>query len=664
MTEQTHVAFNYPIGEVRQHNGRPSASVLDLPWYKYVPKEPHEQLAWRLYIRERGAKDERFRQAILQACQADVLFFANSLVSVYEPRRLKRRRIPLNTYPDQDDHICWMEECFAVRSVGIEKSRDLGLSWDLVLVFYKHWRFDQAVPMGLCSLTEEKVDSKTDPDALMWKADFIHKNTPEWFRVDEFGRDILDRTYNDHRFYNRANESCITGYACTGNLGRGGRKIAWGMDEFSEWPVSEQQRALDATQFTTHCRYFPSTFSGDSDRFYEMMRREKSTMLKLIADWKDNPEKKRGMYTSIGGHLKIIDKSYVFPVDYPFILDNKTRSPYYDAKCKDVGATPQSIARELDRDPQGATSKVFAASVLQKARETCREPYFRGTLDFTPGDYIPIWIPDKNGRVHIWKDLDEDAVRLDGGKGKLGWGGPYAVGCDIGVGAGSSQTSNSSIAVIDIASGEEVLQYYWHMIRPVDFAQLVFVLCKWLCEDHDLSWAYLNWEHQGPGEVFTKEIVRVGWPNCYTTRQETTMYRTRTEKLGYFNQDSGYTALCELQRGIQQDEVTIRSEMTVMECGQYEIGRAGERSGKCIHVGSASSGDPASQGKSHGDCAIALALAWMAAKDRPVDKEQVVVEASEEDFHDTFLEKFLKRNKSSTLLASRPDFVGSLRFAE
>lgn len=487
---------------------------------------------------------------------------------------------------------------------------------------------------------------------LTHNCDFLFENLPEWMRVDDRGQSILKRTFNDHRFYNRVTKSVILGYACTGNLGRGGRKMAWLMDEFSEWPNAEQQRALDATQYTTHCRFFPSTFSCDSDRFFDMMRREKSTMLKIIADWKDNHEKKRGMYTAIGGRLKVIDKDYQFPNDYPFILDGKIRSPYYDAKCKDVGATPQSIARELDRDPQGATSKVFSASVLQKARETCRDAYYRGNLDFTPGEFTPIWVPDPNGHMFIWKDVDETCLRMDGGTGKLGWGGPYALGCDIGTGAGSSTTSNSSIEVIDIASGEEVLQYYWHMIRPVDFAQLAYTLCKWLCVDHDLSWAYLNWENQGPGEAFTKEIVRLGWPNCYMTRQESSVYRTRTERLGYFNADGGYSGLCEVQRGIQQDELTIRSEMTVMEFGQYEIGRAGDRSGKCIHVGSAASNDPASQGKAHGDCAIAMTMAWMAAKDRPVEKEAIVVENTDEQYLDQFLESIQKRASRNPLSVS------------
>ncbi len=655
--EGVHRSFNYPLGEVRQHTGEPSKEVLALPWYRYVPKDHLAQLKWRRYVRVRGAEDKPFRHAIMQACEEDILFLCNTLLWVFEPRQERRKTIPLNTWADQDDGLVWANGCFGVRSTGVEKSRDLSWSWNMLIIFYKHWAFDEGAKMGLASLTEEKVDSPDDSDSMMWKLDFLHFNTPEWFRVDSKGEDVLARTYFNHKFHHRLKGNTINGYASTANLGRGGRKIAWCMDEFSEWAINDQQKALDATQYTTKCRYFPSTFSGDSDKFYAMMRREQSTMLKIVADWKDNPEKKVGLYTSVGGHTKVLDKSYVFPNDYPFINDGKIRSPYYDAMCKEPGATPQSIARELDRDPQGATSKIFAASVLQKAKTTCKTPYFVGNLDFTPGEFRPIWVPDNSGRFAIWKDLDQDAALVNGGRGKLGYGGPYAIGCDIGAGSGSSITSNSAIEVVDIPSGEQVLEYYSHMIRPVDFAQLAYVVCLWLCEGHDLSAAYLNWESNGmPGEAFTNEIVRLGWANCYRTRKETVQYRERTEKLGHHNSDGGYRSLCELQRGIQQDEITIRSEKVVIECGQYELGQGRLRSGKCIHVGSEASGDASAQGKAHGDCAIAMALAWMAAKDRPVEQEKTVEMDPEGRYFEELESKMLKKTRMHTLGMSRHGF--------
>jgi hypothetical protein len=120
--------------------------------------------------------------------------------------------------------------------------------------------------------------------------------------------------------------------------------------------------------------------------------------------------------------------------------------------------------------------------------------------------------------------------------------------------------------------------------------------------------------------------------------------------------------LSELHRAIQQDECIIHSEKTVYECGQYEIGSAGTRSGKCIHVGSRASGDPASQGKSHGDCAIAAALAWMAAQDRPVTKTDV---RSEELVTEETLQQQLERrfNRRRRMPLAGADRFEDFRFA-
>ena len=150
--------------------------------------------------------------------------FCNTLLWVYEPRLTYRTTIPLNTWPDQDDGIVWAEECFGVRNCGIEKSRDLSWSWNCLIIAFKHWLYDDGCRTGVASLTEEKVDLADDSDSMMWKLDFMYANLPEWMRIDDKGIPILSRTYNDHRFYNRIRKNDIRGYACTMNLGRGGRK--------------------------------------------------------------------------------------------------------------------------------------------------------------------------------------------------------------------------------------------------------------------------------------------------------------------------------------------------------------------------------------------------------------------------------------------------------
>ena len=44
-------------------------------FYDYVPRDPVENLKWRIRCRERALKDSRFRDALYQAAMMDPLFF-------------------------------------------------------------------------------------------------------------------------------------------------------------------------------------------------------------------------------------------------------------------------------------------------------------------------------------------------------------------------------------------------------------------------------------------------------------------------------------------------------------------------------------------------------------------------------------------------------------
>ena len=222
----------FPIGEVRQHARKPSESVQKLPFYGLIPKDTIQQLKWRLYARKRAHHDLKFRAALLHACKQDLLFFANTFCWVFEPRPTPRI-LPLNTWRDQDDVLAWMDECFGKREVGIEKSRGVGASWNAVLLFFHKWLFMPRVAMAMISRTEEAVDTRDDPDCLMWKLDFLFDNLPYWMRETERGTKILARNFGTHKFFHKESGASIYGFAATGDVTTGGRKTAILMDEFA-----------------------------------------------------------------------------------------------------------------------------------------------------------------------------------------------------------------------------------------------------------------------------------------------------------------------------------------------------------------------------------------------------------------------------------------------
>lgn len=621
-----------PVGEWRQHEGKPSKEVLALPFYRFVPKEPVDQLRWRLYVRQRTAHDLEFREAIRYACEHDILFAFNSLLWIFEPRPIGRK-LPFNTWADQDDYIVWTYNCFGKRDVGVEKCRGIGWSYLAVGIFYLDWLFKAFSTLGMMSRKEDAVDEPDNPDALFYKLDFMHTNMPEWLRVDPRidadDKKVLSRS--KCKFAHKLNGSTIFGYESTGNVLTGGRKRAVLEDEAAKFPMASAQEAANSVQHTTNCRVKVSTyFRGTSTVFYSTMRREESTMLKVRAHWHQNPERSKGLYTFEKGQLKILDASYEFPPDYKFIdVENdreakgqKIRSPWYDYECGRPGATKIGIAEELDVDPKTASTKLIDLEAIERAQKTARTPLHRGRIDFadpnerldTLKDFDPLWVSTGDGRVRLWKPLNAE--------GRLGYGGPYSLGCDLSSGRGGSHTSNSSLCVIDDNTGEQILEFYANDIEPGSFAQHVIAIMLWLSDGRGQGWCRLTFENNGgPGEDFADEIERLSWANVAYHERRTKGGRS-AKKMGWRNSFGPYTILLPLQRAILRNQCIVRSEMVAAELDQYEM-----IDNKVVHSGSHYDPDGAAKGLFHGDVAVGLALAWQLAQ----EKIQVVAKTKERE---------------------------------
>jgi len=545
---------------------------------------------------------------VLNACKTDLLFFCNTFLWVFEPRPTPRV-LPLNTWRDQDDVLVWMDECYGTREVGIEKSRGVGASWNAIVLFFHRWLFEPRATMAMVSRTEEAVDTRDDPDCLMWKLDFLYEHLPYWLKEDAEGRKILERNYGTHKFLNRANGASIYGYAATGDVTTGGRKTAVLMDEFAKFKIGQDQAALDSTQHVTDSRYFISTYKGSANCFYTMMT-QPSSMLKIIIDWKDNPDRGAGLYTSDKGDLRVLDTNYEYVENYDHILDGKIRSPWYDGECRRPGATPLSIAQELDRDPYGSVSKLFSRESFERQRPLVSEPVWRGEPDWDRESLELRWNARSDGPLRLWVPQDDLPSR-----------GPYAVGCDIAAGTGGDFSSNSVIQILDISSGEQVGEYASNDIYPNDFAQLCVAICRFLAGTRDPYFAYLNWDANGSGGAqFFKEVKRWAWGNMYMHRSTTNRRQERTKKPGYWQQDKGAAILMELHNAMLHGDLVIHSKLGLEECMQYEY----DGEGQIVHRGAAISEDPSAKGKSHGDRAYALGVALLAAQDRKMDKKDPV----------------------------------------
>src|SRR5262245_20078513 len=228
--------------------------------YRSVPKEPDANRDWRRKLVKACLRDPGRKRAVRDLCKHDILFWVNAFLFTFDPRKIRTNpHLLFLTWPFQDDTILALKKHLRVKSIGIDKSRDMGASWMCLLVFLHEWQFWPGRAFMVVSRNEDLVDKSDDPDALFWKLDYLLERQPRFLRPP---------THRVHLHYgNLLNGSYIDGASTTGDVGRGGRRTAILMDEFGAFDVAASEAADAATAFNTECRLFNSTYKGTDGAF-------------------------------------------------------------------------------------------------------------------------------------------------------------------------------------------------------------------------------------------------------------------------------------------------------------------------------------------------------------------------------------------------------------
>lgn len=555
--------------------------------YSRVPKEPFANLEYRRKILDLAASDTDARQQLWILCRRDLLFFVNSFLFIYEPRI--PAVLPFLTYPFQDRVLLTLDRFLGKRDIGIEKSRDMGMTWMFLTVFFHRWLFYHRHAYGLVSRTEECVDSSNDPDCLMWKLDFHLEHLPAWM-VPPFTRVKCNLT-------NHANHSVITGYAATADVARGGRKTAFGMDELGSFRPDDGFAAWASTQHVSNCRVATSTPHGMAGIFAEQMNATNVSMVKMALHWTLHPLKRPGLYHTRDGILHVLDNDYRYQPDYPFVLDGKVRSPWYDEECR-RNPVPALIAQELDLDYGGSGYPFFDGAMIERhATKYACPPFLRGELDFTD-DYQPLWQENPKGRLCLWLHLTADGEPPPRN---------YVIGCDVATGTGGEQSTNSVASILDRDTGEKVGEYSIADESPERFAEHIHALRQWFHGSSGI--AFLIWEDNGPGLQFRKRTLALGMAGLYWRESEKVVSGKRTKLPGWHtNRENKRALLGEYSRAIDKDEFVNHSRQALEEMLHY----IHQPSGAVDHDRAKITLDPTSAGENHGDRVIADALAWKA----------------------------------------------------
>jgi hypothetical protein len=570
-------------------------------WHEGVPRTPAENLAWRYEIAER-CRFPAYQRAAKHICSQDILFYVNTFGWQTNPNKSGSEVGPFVTWGFQDECLLELLSCVETgRDAVIEKSREMGASWLCLWLFEWLWHFKRDKKFLVVSRSEDAVDSP-EPDSLFWKIDFIHRHLPDWLMPAGWNP---KKHRTSLRFENPETFSYLTGQASTGRAGVGGRATAMFIDEFSQ--IKEDRLLYGRTADTTKCRIFNGTHTGIGTKFYELCQRD--TVKKVRLHWSQHPQKNKGLYRSSKDHNlpEIVDESYPFPPDYPFVTDGTPagghepglRSPWYDAECIRRDSS-RDVAMDLDIDAKGSTSQFFDPLLIRTLRvRYARPPVWVGTLLHDEAGTPRELVEDERGNVHLWRPLTP-------------WGRPplglYAAGADISAGTGATP---SCLSILDANTGEKVCAVADPFLDAEAFARLVVPLLRFFTDSSETP-AKLAWEMQGPGVQFSGEVLRLGFFHFHRRRNEHSLAKKENaDAPGWYPSPAAKRKLMEEYRAaLKARHFENADDQALAECLDFEYTRDGVE-----HAGIEGGDDPSGARVNHGDRVVADALAWMMAVD-------------------------------------------------
>jgi len=447
------------------------------------PKGYRENLEWRRELLARARKDLVYRAKLKELFHRDILFAFNAFFYTLDVRRRPEHHQPFCTYLYQDKVILELVECISEgRDIPLEKSRDMGVSWIVILIFLWFWLDPDGGADFLCgSRIEDYVDKKGDMRALIPKARYALYRLPGWLRPKGFKLKLHD---NFMKLQNPETGASITGESNNPNFSTGGRYLAILFDEFAKWEGTDES-AWTAAGDATPARIPVSTPFGAGGHYYTLIS---AAPRKLRLHWSLHPRKAEGAYCvwPLGGEdRKLVDEGRLSEEE----LEGFWRSPWYDRECERRSA--REIAQELDIDYLGAGSPVFdgkAGKRLRSLRRVAREVagWFELDLDAgfvlgeKAGELRKVGEPrDAEDLLVVWRGPDEKDT--------------YVFGVDVVEGV--EHGDYASVKVVNRRT-KDVDASFYGKIDEVRLAQVVVVMAAYYTT-YEAPWVGI--ETIGPG---------------------------------------------------------------------------------------------------------------------------------------------------------------------
>lgn len=255
-----------------------------------------EKLIQRLQIGDACRNSREARIMTEQLCREDPVFFIEMFGFTYDPRgQHEPHHLPFILFDYQKDVIGWILSHIRDGKDGlIEKSRDMGVTWLLVWVFYWMWLFadDKSSVVksfsGLLGSYKEVLVDDRAVNSMFGMLDYCIQSTPKWLLPKRF-------KFKDNRhklkLVNPQNFNIISGDTMNPDFSRGSRRSVVFMDEGASWEYFKD--AWESAGDTTPCRITCSTPKG-RNQFSRLKESGKIDVLTI--HWKLHPLKDSEWY--------------------------------------------------------------------------------------------------------------------------------------------------------------------------------------------------------------------------------------------------------------------------------------------------------------------------------------------------------------------------------
>lgn len=484
-----------------------------------VPKNPQKNLEWRARLLKKAEQDAGLRQALYTASSLSLLYWINTFCWTFrifeivdgEGQQAEQAEIPFVTWDFQDDHILEIEKAIDKQYCLLsDKSRDMGATWDHIVVIDHKFIFEDNRQFLEISRVEKDVDDAANPKCLFSKHDFLHKFLPDWM-LNEHTQ--IKRT--KLHIQNLTNGSRIDGESSNKAAGTGDRKHAVLLDEFAK---ADNASAIKSSMLNnvSYCLLPNSTPFGPGTAYSKWRQSGQIKVHDLC--WWDHPEKGKGRY------VKQDEDTGRWTIS----------SPWYERELE--LRSPQEMAQEVNRDHVGSGNLYFDVPVLEEHKRIfgCK-PHTTRTIDFKKSvtlDGLPRIIQRSQvdridirgrGKWQIWCPLI---------KGRPSQTNNYVIGCDISKGMGAS---NSVASVLCAETREKIMEFADSNVPPHEFARLVCAAALWIGGARKNGRPLIIWEANGdPGINFGREITKIlQYPFVWMDRQSGVQTEKRTKRYGW-----------------------------------------------------------------------------------------------------------------------------------